>query len=179
MKPIKKPHTPTKRCPHRWCRPMHRLGGALGLAALGPALFHAGVLYMIFLAISILVITQVIKLAWKGKSMMDLAIDDAAGEGSGSAGNMSTRFLVVRPVWARIAVGMDILGNLNICLILWADLQRGGADHSTPTSSAEALVALGIMGAVVWFWEFAHRKATEPAKPLRLPVLIKTPETTS
>lgn len=173
MSKIKKPYSPTKRCPHRWCRPVHRLSGALALAALGPALFHAGILYLIFFAISVLVIMQVIKLAWKGKSMMDVAMDDAVGEGAGSDGNMSSRFLVVRPVWARIAVGMDILSAVNICMILWADLQRGHADHSTPTSSAEALIVLALVGVVVWIWEVAHRKATEPAKPLRLPMFLK------
>lgn len=176
MSKIRKPHSPTKRCPHRWCRPLHRIGGAMSLAALGPALFHASVLYLVFLAVSLFVVVQVVKIAWKGKSMMDLAIDEAAGEGAGSDGNMSTRFLVVRPVWARIAVGMDALGTANISTILWADFQRSGADHSTPTSSTEMLIVLGVMGVIVWFWEFAHRKATEPATPLRLPVLVRTPQ---
>jgi hypothetical protein len=178
VRKIKKPHSPTRRCPHRWCRSLHRLGGALALAALGPMLFHAGVLFLLFMTISILVVFQVVKIAWKGKSMMDLAIDDTAAEGSGSDGNMSTRFLIVRPVWARIAVAMDVLGALNICTILWSAV-RGHVDHSTPTSSADALIALGLMGLIVWFWEFAHRKATEPATPLRLPSFAKTPEAQS
>lgn len=173
---MKKPFTPTRRCPHRWCKHTHTLMGAMALAVLGPALFHAGWLYLVFMTLSMLVVVQAIRIAWKGKSLTDLALDDAAAEGSGSAGNMSTRFLVVRPVWARIALAMDFLGLLNITSILIADLARGHADHSVPTASGEALLSLGLTGLIVWFWEFAHRKATEPAKPLRLPVLINTPE---
>lgn len=173
---IKKPFTPTRRCPHRWCRRVHTLTASLCLAVLGPALFHASVLYIVFMVITMLVVFQVVRLAWKGKSLVDMAMEDAAAQGSGSQGNMSSRFLVVRPVWARIALVMDFVGLFNVVAILAGDIHNHGADHSTPTTSASALITIGVTAVICWFWEFAHRKATEPAKPLRMPVLIQTPE---
>jgi hypothetical protein len=177
MKP-KKPYSPTRRCPHRWCRKVHSMTSLAVLVLTGPMLFHAGWLYLLFFALVMAVLTQVIKIAWKGKSMMDVAMEDAVAAGAGSDGNMSSRHLIVRPVWANIAIGMDLLGLMNAASAAWIDV-HGHADYSAPTSSAEALTVLGIVAALVWFWEFAHRKATEPATPVRLPSFVKSPETQS
>lgn len=172
----KKPYSPTRRCPHRWCRKVHLMTSATALILLGPMLFRAGWLYLVFFALSVLVLAQVIKVAWKGKSMIDMALEDAVAEGSGSDGNMSSRHLVVRPVWANVALGMDLLALMNASASVWLDV-RGSEDYSAPTTSTQALTVLVVLGLFVWFWEFAHRKATEPAKPLRMPSLIKNPET--
>lgn len=166
---IKKPFSPSRRCPHRWCRSVHAMITVAALMTVGPMLFHAGLVYLLFSALAMAVIFQVIKIAWKGKSMMDLAAEDAVAAGSGSGGNMSSRHLVVRPVWAHIAVGLDLLALVNASSAAWIDL-HGREDYSVPASSAEALTVLAVLAVLIWFWEYAHRKATEPATPLRAPL---------
>jgi hypothetical protein len=48
-------------------------------------------------------------------------------------------------------------------------------DYSLPTGSG-MLLPIAIPAVVLWFWQYSHRKATEPAKPLKLPVLAPTPD---
>lgn len=171
-----KPYSPTKSCPHRWCRPVHLILGAIGLASLGPTLWQAGWKYLVFSALALVIMAQVEKIAWKGKSAADRAMEDQVAQGAGSAGNMSSRHLVVRPVWARIAICMDCVMGFLGGNLLW-DQVGSKMDYSVPTSGSVIFVVLGGVGAVVWFWNFSHRKATEPAKPLQVPVFVKSPIT--
>jgi hypothetical protein len=169
-----KPFNPTKSCPHRWCRPLHTLMALLFLAMVGPILLHAGWAFLIFSALLVVLTTYIIKLAWNGKSLMDRAKEEAAAQGSGAAGNMSTRHLLVRPVWANLAVGMDVLFAVALSAGLW-DTIRGTSDYSVPDGSLAAIISIGVACGWAWFREYAHRKATEPAKPVRLPLLVPAP----
>lgn len=168
----KRPFSPTKRCPHRLCRTLHSTIVLTSLVGLGPLLWNAGWSYLIFTALTMVIGSQAGKLAWKGRSMVDRAMDEAVGEGAGSAGNMSSRHLIVRPVWANIAAGVDMIAAMFGGGVAWRDV-HGTADYSTPTGGADVFIVIAFVVVFLWFWEFAHRKATEPAKPLRLPVFVK------
>ncbi|MGW5353383.1 hypothetical protein ACWERV_23090 [Streptomyces sp. NPDC004031] len=167
MKTPKKPYTPTKRCPHRWCGPVHTMYVAIGFMMIGPTVFHAGPVYLILAALTVLLAVQAMRIAWKGKTPLDVAAEDAVARSSGGEGNMSTRFLVVRLVWARIAIGMDMAVAGAGASGVWKSY-RNTADYSVPSSLGPVLLGVALTFGLMWFWEFAHRKATEPAKPVRL-----------
>jgi hypothetical protein len=151
------------------------MNGLCGLIIIGPALWRAGWLFLTFLALLSVFSYYITKATWKGKSPLDLDMEEQVAQGAGSSGNMSSRFLVVRPVWARIAVGMDLIVLFIMSHGSWS-AWRDTSDYSVPVGLVAVLTFLAVAGTFVWFWEYSHRKATEPATPLRLPVLAKTPQ---
>lgn len=161
MKEIKA-HVPTKRCPHRWCRQMHRLGALLGatilmLVAVRYPLMLLGLALFLVLAIGISAMTHRRSMH---EELMSETTDDLK----------PVVPLMVRPVWANIAMSMDIFYLLNGSAIVYSFLAHPSAYHGTAglTWYLEP-VGLGISLVLVWFITFAHKRATEPAKPILAP----------
>jgi hypothetical protein len=172
MKP-KKPYHPTKQRPHPWCGTLHLLGALNGLIVIADTMYYAPWSGLIFFVLMMIIGWHTVRAAWKGKSLTDLAIEDAASQGSGSAGNMSSRHLIVRPVWANLAIGMDLLQVLAGSTIAWHVITKpGSGDYSVPAADITGILVIGLSCTFIWFWQYAHRKATEPAKPLRLFVRV-------
>ncbi len=159
-------YTPTRFCPHRWCRSLHMMMALTAFISLGPVLFRAPWPVLAFLAIGLLVGGSVAKLAWKGKSNHDLAVEEAVPRGLG--GNGSSHGLVVRAGWAATAVGLDAVFLFMGADGAWQDVQ--GSSYEVPSSTVEALAKLGGGLGVLWFWNFAHRKSTDPVRPRRVQV---------
>lgn len=164
----KPPYRPTKLCPHRLCRPTHTLIGLISLAVLLPVLWRGGLAFLGYLALITVIAMALQKLVWK-KSRRDLALEEHLHTGTGGLR------LVVRPVWARIAVGMDALFLCGAALAVARSTQPGPDDYDVPVADQATLVSAAIVFGVVAFEAYAHRKATEPAKPLRLPVVAPAP----
>lgn len=164
----KPPYRPTKLCPHRLCRPTHTLIGLIGLAALVPTLWRAGLAFLIFMALIGVIAVPLQKLVWK-KSRRDLILEEHLHTGTGGLR------LVVRPVWARIALGMDAFFLCTVGLGVAGSVNPAPDAYDVPVFDGAALVTLVIVLGLFAFEAYAHRKATEPAKPLRLPVVAPAP----
>ncbi|MFE2934941.1 hypothetical protein [Streptomyces sp. NPDC059278] len=159
-KPKKPPHRPTKLCPHRLCRPLHLAYGVCGIAVLARDLWQAGIAFILFMVLLLVIVQASQNMVWK-KSARDLAIEDQAQ----CAGGIR---LVVRPVWARLAVATDAF-FLFIAVSAVAHIAEP-QDYSLPAPSVESLTVVAIAVGIFAFSAYAHRKATEPARPLRVPV---------
>lgn len=180
------PNLPTKNCPHRYCRQVHQSWAVIGLAVLAPALFTEP-LYMLFI-LGLAAVTYVFeRLAWKGKSATDRAMEDEEQKAlnekdiahlhrvdEGASKNQfdpkRTVFpggLVVRKVWANIALGFDIFFALNIAAMLVVVVAMPTEDvYKVPNArSLGDYITLGIGIAILFFGQYAHRKATDTRKP--------------
>lgn len=159
-KPKKPPHRPTKLCPHRFCRPIHLAYGVCGIAVVARDMWQAGIAFILFMVLLVMIVQVSQSMVWK-KSVRDLAMEDHAQRAGGIR-------LVVRPVWARLAVAMDAF-FLFIAVNAVAHIAEP-QDYSLPAPSAEAFTVMAILVGIFAFSAYAHRKATEPARPLRVPV---------
>lgn len=183
--PSRENHRPTKLCPHRFCRAVHGLFTLGGLPLMASLLFHASIWFLVFLALLGVLMAGVERGVWK-RSKTDLAMDDrirrtgAGGratvvkpDGSdaepiklgGNSGN-----LIVRRGWARAALACDLV-------VLWAVASSVAhltdLDMTVPAGSDSDLVGLGAVLGFFAFSALAHRKATELARPVRLPVVVR------
>ncbi|MHA6764733.1 hypothetical protein [Streptacidiphilus sp. PAMC 29251] len=156
---------PTRACPHRWCRRTHTALAATGAVFLAEILFHglASILFTGLLAVVSLAVYSMVH----GKSPMEGALDDLPLAGIN---------LVVRPGWARAAVGCDLFyaatGLFGVVLLPMPS-QHG---TTVPTADTAGFVALVVTVALTAFTQYAHRQATRPAKPKRVlvPALSST-----
>lgn len=141
----------------------------VSIMTIGAVLYHAPLHALIVAAVSCVAAFPVVKLAWKGKSVADVALEDAIGQGAGGRGNMSSRNLIIRPGWALAAITADLVLLIGASGQAWSAV-RGTDTYITPTSTTQLLLRLGAAMGFLWFWQACHRKATEPANPKRLPL---------
>lgn len=162
----KKPFKPTRSCPHRFCKPLHFAVILPGLYFLSQALFdsfdndtiHLGN-YILLIFIGALTVL-VIRLVHKGKTVSEIHAEDIAS---------NKGYLIVRTGWARIAVIMDA-GVVAVCYAgMWYAL-AAGSDGTNTVSLFSLLPAISAFVVTITFLEYAHYKATRPAKPKRVPV---------
>lgn len=140
---------------------------AVSLILIGSFLYRAPWQTQAMVAVTAAVaLGPIVKLAWKGKTVQDLANEDAAAQGAGSAGNMTSRSLMVRPGWAAAAVGLDLTALFVTADQAWTDVQGNGG-YAAPDSTAGELLRTAGAIAAVWLWQFCHRKATDPVRPHR------------
>lgn len=162
MKEIK-PYTPTRACPHRHCRKVHRFMGLLGITivvieSVSYPLLLLGLVVFVVLAISISALTH--RRTMK-EELLSATMDDLK----------PTVPLVVRRGWANVAVGLDAFFALNGSGMIYSLLTEPSSYRGTSgLSTLLAPVGLTVSMALFWFTTYAHRKATEPAAPKRVPV---------
>src|SRR5690349_4192846 len=89
------PYTPTKACPHRWCRPAHRLLGVGGLFIIAGMLYRQTVLGALVIVMSVLSVALYATLT--KRSVGDTLLADL----------QPTVPLTVRQGWATTAVVID------------------------------------------------------------------------
>lgn len=129
-------HIPTRICPHRFCRPLHNASALIAVIALILLLVHGtdGVSlgqasgFWLFLAILGFIGYGVSRIV-TGRSVGQLARLDRADQLRGIV-------LVVRPVWAAIAAGMDALLLAGVCTVGATLLATPGAIITSPTDVA-------------------------------------------
>jgi hypothetical protein len=187
-----KPYTPTRTCPHRWCRPMHLAPVPFCLAVAAFYMWNNW-LWLLMLAFAMLFnswMTRIIHFRPRTRSRpatfrevvqdvrssptpIDLEMEDAKYEGTG------WRMLQVRKWWARIAVGCDILLVLNVGLAavsIFSSPHKMAVEVHDGTASSETVWSVLVGFAFMSFSMYAHKKATQPRKPKRawMPVFLRT-----
>lgn len=188
---MKKPYSPTRLCPHRWCKPLH-----WGVVPFALALFAFNVWNNWFYWASAIVagvaatwgsrvihfkrrprsepatVKDVLQDLRDSPTEWELHEEDARYEGTG------WRVLEVRKGWARTAVALD-------AFVLLAVGWGATATFTDPVKSAQmvesvslAVVLLPTLVGVLLalFVAYAHKKATQPRKTKRawLPAFLRT-----
>lgn len=188
----RKPYTPTRTCPHHWCKPLHLAPAPFGLAVVAFNLWHS-LSYLVVLASGILMVWWIPRLVHyrprprtttptvreviddirTAPTAVDLEMEDAKYEGTG------WRMLEVRKGWARAAVAMDVIvltGAGVACTAIFVNPAKAAEETAVVTLDAEFLITTTITGALFWFLFYAHKKATQPRKPKRawVPASLRT-----
>lgn len=185
-------HTPTRICPHRWCKPLHIAPVPFALAVLAFDLWHNWIFLVTTAIGGVLLwlatksvhyrhqprsgpvkIEHVMQNLVQSPGPVDLEMEDARYEGTG------WRVLEVRKGWARVAVGCDILFLTVIGLVSVALFSNPGASGQAASSArldGSMIISLLVGGLFVWFTTYAHKKATQPRKPKRawVPAFLRT-----
>lgn len=187
-----KPYTPTRRCPHQWCKPLHLAPGPFALAAVAFDLWHNWLFLLPFALGSIgmwwlskalhikprqrtgpVKISDVVQDIKEAPSPVELEMEDALYEGTG------WRVLEVHKGWARVAVGCDLLLAAMIGLLvteMFSDPAAAAQRSSSVTLDASTFVGIGVALLFMGFMIYAHKKATQPRKPKRawIPAFLRT-----
>lgn len=159
-----KKHVPTRLCPHRWCRHVHMLFAAVGLVALAPLIFHS---LIVFAGVAITgFIGYAVARAVRGRSLTQLSAEEVAAR----HGNARTPHLIVRPGWARAAIACDFVFLFSVTSLAFSVFRNPSGEADRAAAGMGDITGLIVGTAFLAFTEYAHRKATEPARPLRLPV---------
>lgn len=188
----KAPYVPTRTCPHRWCKPLHLVPLPFGLALIAFDLWNNW-RTLVFLVIVIfaaywvpkivhfrsrprsgpVTIAHVVEDLRESPTSIDLEMQDAKYEGTG------WRMLEVRKVWARIAVGCDLVLVALVgvaATTLFANPADAAKKSADARLDAHMLISLLIGFSFFAFDLYAHKKATQPRKPKRawLPAFLRT-----
>lgn len=179
----KKPYSPTRQCPHRWCKPLHLVPLPFCLAVFTFQLWNNWIFLVTFafgipLAIWLpkivhfkkqprgrpVTVKDVVQDLRESPSAMDLAMEDARYEGTG------WRVLEVRKWWARVAVGCDMIFVAVVGLSatsVFASPGEASASAADARLGASMFIGLAITAVFFGFMMYAHKKATQPRKPKR------------
>ncbi|MFE5332544.1 hypothetical protein ACFRCG_39820 [Embleya sp. NPDC056575] len=153
-------HTPTRTCPHRWCRPLHIGCTALGVVALTQILVQSIIVAAILLALGF--IAMGVTALTRGTTITGMVEEDSLA--------CADEVLVERPAWARAAAAYDLLitvGGAAVVSVLFTggmtagELAPTGPDMQGAVVGAVLTIALGVFGS------YAHWAATRPARPAR------------
>ncbi|MEE1828056.1 hypothetical protein PUR61_38645 [Streptomyces sp. BE20] len=110
---MRKPHTLTKACPHRWCRPLHRVLATESIVLLAAISIHQ-LAYLAYLLVLVVLVTAVVSLTTR-RTATDRAMDDFKRVDPAD----------VRVGWANLAVSLDlafaVIGPLAIAGVLQAE----------------------------------------------------------
>jgi hypothetical protein len=162
-------HTPTRLCPHRFCRPLHTAYALVGLVTMVLLLVHGtdgasfGQASGFWLFLTVLgFLGYAVSRVVAGRSPGQLARLDRADRLRGVV-------LIVRPVWAAVAAGTDTLLLTTCCALGAMLLSAPGTVVSSPAQGSFGGVAIAL--GVVAFQDFAHMMAARPVKPKRVTVL--------
>lgn len=117
-------------------------------------------------------IAHVVEDLRESPTAIDLELEDAKYEGTG------WRMLEVRPWWARVAVGCDmvIVAALGLSVTAMFADPAGAAKASAARRIDDAMLVSLVIGlAFFGFSLYAHKKATQPRRPKRawLPAFLR------
>lgn len=164
-------HTPTRICPHRWCRTVHNTMGLLAVIAMIVVLTHGsggaslGAVSMYWL------ITMIIAVAAYAVSRVVLGHSTGQLMRLDRMDKVRGIVLVVRPVWAAIALATDLLDTaIVVAGGALAFAGQVGPHEMTGLDQASMLTGLIVVLVIQGFRDFAHRMATKPVKPKRVTV---------
>ncbi|CAM5669821.1 hypothetical protein BOQ63_000435 (plasmid) [Streptomyces viridifaciens] len=155
---MRKPHTLTRACPHRWCRSLHRVLNAEDVViAVAFSIYQLG--YLAYLLAVTVLVSAVASLAAR-RSVADIAGDDVKKVDPAD----------VRTGWANLAVSLDLafaaLGPIAVFVILLAPHDTmittmvGGGPAATVTNT------VGVC-ALILLRMAAHYLATQPRRRKR------------
>ncbi|GAA2815511.1 hypothetical protein GCM10010441_45180 [Kitasatospora paracochleata] len=156
---MRKPPVLTKGCPHRWCRPLHRVLTAEGAVLVVALSLHQLGYLAYLLALSVLV-RSIVALVTR-RTLADSAADDDRTVEPGD----------VRSRWANLAVSLDLAFAVISPFVIAAVLQAG---HNTmltdavghgPTATVVGTVVCCAPGALCLA---AHYLATRPRRRKRV-----------
>lgn len=189
---MKEPYTPTRTCPHRWCKPLHVAPIPFAVAGLAFDMWHNWrFLVMVFLVLLLApVVTKAVHFKRRPRQgpvtvqhvledlrdspgPIDLEMQDARYEGTG------WRVLEVRKGWARVAVGCDMLLLLLIGVSItavFASLDESSAAASAMEFDLGFFISVAVAMVFFGFSMYAHKKATQPRKPKKawVPAFLRT-----
>jgi hypothetical protein len=154
------PYRATRSCPHRLCPVLHLGILPIGVVVVAQTLFTGllSVLYMAAVLVAVLLVLRVLDRRSFSEQVVQERLERAAGVQ-----------LVVRPVWAWIAAGLDALfllaGGLMAVLLF-----EHPHTSSVPSSPGAGYQSLAVTVGLMWFDLFAHRQATRPVRPKRASV---------
>ncbi|MFF7198264.1 hypothetical protein ACFZAM_31715 [Streptomyces sp. NPDC008079] len=158
---------PTRLCPHRLCRPLHSLACVFTLIFLIPVLWHGGFVVWGALAVLFVASTAVQRLFFPKGAMRGLVEEEMA-----AATGSQPVVLLVRKGWARTAVVTDWYFVLGLALMAYTSVAAPHKATQMPVSTATHLGSLALGLAPVAFSLYAHKKATDPVKAKRAPVVV-------
>lgn len=188
----RKPYTPTRTCPHRWCKPVHLAPIPFGLAVFAFDLWHnwQAIIMVVVMASGGYWLPRIVHYRRTHRSKpatvrdivddirssptaIQLEMEDLKYAGTG------WRTLHVRKGWARVAVGCDILLAAIVGIGASATFSNpvaAAASAESKTFDAGAIVGAIIALSFVAFLLWAHKKATQPRKPKRatVPAALQT-----
>lgn len=162
----------SRACPHRFCRPLHRVFltlMALGFLTMltGPILFSIGM---------ILLVASMVWLIYGLRYSRFRAGDSSGDTPPGAVEKVLAatedhsplaHWYGVRTGWARTAAVMDVVYVLMGIIFLFGSLQNVGQFTATPEGgfSWHAVVAILAGVGIAAFTVYAHYKATAPTRP--------------
>lgn len=149
--------TPTRYCPHRWCRRLHLATGVPVLLMLALILVRdahpwIALAYLAVCAVTGLVISARVHGHTPREEVL-ATLEPAA----------VSHPLVVRRGWARLAVTLDAMMFAAATLVVVGDLTWPAGDDSqslVSSSTLDTVVTFGIGMTVVTLLEMSHRLAT-------------------
>lgn len=150
-------HSPTRGCPHRWCRNVHILTSVAGLAAVSQLFFEgvSAVVFGVMVAILGLLITLRVS---RHSSVTQMLAEEQTPISSDR----------IDPRWARIALGTDI-GLATALMAVTIDAVVPGGTNLAHTlglvADAEIPWGLPVAIAVAVINPAVHRRAGRPGPP--------------
>ncbi|MFF2618550.1 hypothetical protein [Kitasatospora sp. NPDC058046] len=156
---MRKPDSLTRACPHRWCRPLHRVLSAEGIVFVVAICIHQ-LAYLAYLLVLLVLVYSVVPLVTR-RTVVEAAMDDVS----------KVDPIDVRTGWANLAVGLDlafaVVGPFAIAGVLLAE-------HDTMLTAAVGEgPAMTVIGMVVGCAPAvsclaAHHLATRPRRRKRV-----------
>lgn len=148
---------PTKMCPHRWCRRLHRV--IVGLSVVS-VLLSTNLSVQVLGVVVLLSIAWSWWLRWRGFPSPPLPFDKP------------NPWLQVRKGWARAAAALDVAVILMILQWTAAAIALRAAGLPTGPGSDPMQALIGAVISVVLYGSLVlcHYMATKPAKPKRVRV---------
>lgn len=188
---MSKPYTPTRTCPHRWCKALHLAPAPFMLAVIAFDMWHSWKTLVILIAGGVAGVylpklihykprprstpatfKEVIEDVRSSPGPIDLEIQDMKYAGTG------WRMLEVHKGWARVAVGCDlfIMALIGIAATAMVTDPAGQARRADEPLGWMSVISLVIGIAFFGFSLYAHKKATQPRKPKRawVPAFLRT-----
>lgn len=167
---VRKAFRPTRSCPHRWCRRLHRVFGFLGTllifasAVQDPAALAATALIAVLAGIAL------------ATSKIGGVNNRVAHATSGADGSPNTEVDVDR-LWARVAVGVDIYFVVAMSSSMIAIGRMGSAAFKNNGQGIPADLGYVMIFSVatVVLRQYAHWRATRPRPRRKVRARVLSP----
>lgn len=162
----------SRACPHRFCRPLHRVFFmlmALGFLAMlaGPALFGLGMTFLAVILARLVYNLRHSRFRARGSDGdTPLGAIQKALAATKDHGPLA-HWYGVRTGWARVAAVMDVVYILSGIVFLTSALKHVGQFTDTPDGGFGWSATIGILAGagIAAFTVYAHYKATAPTRP--------------
>lgn len=157
---FRKPHRPTRLCPHRFCRPAHSAVLVVGLVWLIPLLYQGGVLVLWFL-VAMLIGVAAWKLINRDRGMIEESQEDRSARCE--VHEHTVPQMTERKGWSRTAVALDIMFLLVLAAEAYFTVMDPVSSGQEQISAAVDIPAQVGAFALLLFYHYAHKKGTSLA----------------